>query len=83
MTEREERARHAQALLDDPLWREAITELREAKIADFAQSAPTDHEARETAYREMKAVEAIEHQLGQWIRDHAFAMKKGQHRVND
>lgn len=83
MTEREERARHAQALLDDPLWREAIKELREAKIADFAHSAPTDPEAREKAYQEMKAIEAIEHQLGQWIRDHAFAAKKGQHRGSD
>lgn len=83
MTELEERARRAQALLDDPLWREAITELREGKIADFARSEPTDTEARETAYHQMRAVEAIEHQLRQWIRDHAFAAKKGQHRGSD
>lgn len=60
MSDTDTRAAHAQRLLDDPMFKEALDSIREEAIRAWQATATRDTEAREIAWITVKVLDRIE-----------------------
>lgn len=58
-----ERARHAQALFDNPLLNQILTDLKDRYIKEWLSSKPADKEARERLYLASQAVDQVKNEI--------------------
>lgn len=65
----EERAIHARRLLEDPLLQEMFEAVRQEALSRFADSQPEEAHVRESAYRDLRAVENVQETLKSAIVD--------------
>ena len=70
------RGRRAQAILEDELVVEAFTAIERRAHQAWAHSLPADSEARDLAYRDLRALRAFRAELEAFIRDGKVAERE-------
>jgi len=58
-----EDGKQAELLINSPVFAKAIEQAKSEAVNDFANSAPTDNDKRESAYFMLKAIEKLEYRL--------------------
>lgn len=82
MSEVNQRAAEARALIADPVFQAVIAEIREDAVSAFLRSSATPAEI-EAAHQKVRAIETVMAALKSRTDAEAVAKKKDQHRGSD